>query len=32
MKYSIHRCLAELKTLDSRIRKATDKIFEKEYE
>ena len=27
MKYSIHRCLAELKTLDSRIRKATDKNF-----
>ena len=27
MKYSIHRCLAELKTLDSRIKKATDKKF-----
>ena len=27
MKYSIHRALAELKTLDSRIKKATDKIF-----
>ena len=27
MKYSIHRCLAELKTLDSRIGKATDKRF-----
>ena len=25
MKMSIHRALAELKTLDSRIRKATDK-------
>ena len=27
MKMSIHRALAELKTLDSRIRKATDKNF-----